>query len=164
MIDLKEIKNKIIKKENFYFLAIILFLFGIDRLSKIEIIKNFSDGSVYLNDFLNLDLVWNTGIGFGLLSSNSTIFYNSISLLIGVIILFLLFLIISANNFDKFVFSLITGGAIGNFYDRIYFQAVPDFIDLHFENLHWFTFNLADIFITVGIIIYICKGFTEKNV
>ena len=162
MIDLK--KNKIIKKENFYFLAIILFIFGIDRLSKIEIIKNFSDGSVYLNDFLNLDLVWNTGIGFGLLSSNSTIFYNSISLLIGVIILFLLFLIISANNFDKFVFSLITGGAIGNFYDRIYFQAVPDFIDLHFENLHWFTFNLADIFITVGIIIYICKGFTEKNV
>ena len=160
MIDLKEIKNKIIKKENFYFLAIILFIFGIDRLSKIEIIKNFSDGSVYLNDFLNLDLVWNTGIGFGLLSSNSTIFYNSISLLIGVIILFLLFLIISANNFDKFVFSLITGGAIGNFYDRIYFQAVPDFIDLHFENLHWFTFNLADIFITVGIIIYICKGFT----
>ena len=111
-----------------------------------------------------MDLVWNTGIGFGLLSSNSTIFYNSISLLIGVIILFLLFLIISANNFDKFVFSLITGGAIGNFYDRIYFQAVPDFIDLHFENLHWFTFNLADIFITVGIIIYICKGFTEKNV
>ena len=164
MIDLKEIKNKIIKKENFYFLAIILFIFGIDRLSKIEIIKNFSDGSVYLTDFLNLDLVWNTGIGFGLLSSNSTIFYNSISLLIGVIILFLLFLIISANNFDKFVFSLITGGAIGNFYDRIYFQAVPDFIDLHFENLHWFTFNLADIFITVGIIIYICKGFTEKNV
>ena len=164
MIDLKEIKNKIIKKENFYFLAIILFIFGIDRLSKIEIIKNFSDGSFYLNDFLNLDLVWNTGIGFGLLSSNSTIFYNSISLLIGVIILFLLFLIISANNFDKFVFSLITGGAIGNFYDRIYFQAVPDFIDLHFENLHWFTFNLADIFITVGIIIYICKGFTEKNV
>ena len=164
MIDLKEIKNKIIKKENFYFLAIILFIFGIDRLSKMEIIKNFSDGSVYLNDFLNLDLVWNTGIGFGLLSSNSTIFYNSISLLIGVIILFLLFLIISANNFDKFVFSLITGGAIGNFYDRIYFQAVPDFIDLHFENLHWFTFNLADIFITVGIIIYICKGFTEKNV
>tara|TARA_B000000557_G_scaffold235427_1_gene211159 strand:- start:449 stop:943 length:495 start_codon:yes stop_codon:yes gene_type:complete len=164
LIDLKEIKNKIIKKENFYFLAIILFIFGIDRLSKIEIIKNFSDGSVYLNDFLNLDLVWNTGIGFGLLSSNSTIFYNSISLLIGVIILFLLFLIISANNFDKFVFSLITGGAIGNFYDRIYFQAVPDFIDLHFENLHWFTFNLADIFITVGIIIYICKGFTEKNV
>ena len=164
MIDLKEIKNKIIKKENFYFLAIILFIFGIDRLSKIEIIKNFSDGSVYLNDFLNLDLVWNTGIGFGLLSSNSTIFYHSISLLIGVIILFLLFLIISANNFDKFVFSLITGGAIGNFYDRIYFQAVPDFIDLHFENLHWFTFNLADIFITVGIIIYICKGFTEKNV
>ena len=164
MIDLKERKNKIIKKENFYFLAIILFIFGIDRLSKIEIIKNFSDGSVYLNDFLNLDLVWNTGIGFGLLSSNSTIFYNSISLLIGVIILFLLFLIISANNFDKFVFSLITGGAIGNFYDRIYFQAVPDFIDLHFENLHWFTFNLADIFITVGIIIYICKGFTEKNV
>ncbi len=164
MIDLKEIKNKIIKKENFYFLAIILFIFGIDRLSKIEIIKNFSDGSVYLNDFLNLDLVWNTGIGFGLLSSNSTIFYHSISLLIGFIILFLLFLIISANNFDKFVFSLITGGAIGNFYDRIYFQAVPDFIDLHFENLHWFTFNLADIFITVGIIIYICKGFTEKNV
>ena len=85
MIDLKEIKNKIIKKENLYFLAIIIFIFGLDRYSKIEIINNFSDTSVYLNDFLNFDLIWNTGIGFGLLKSNTALFYNLISTLIGLV-------------------------------------------------------------------------------
>ena len=90
MIDLQEIKNKIIKKENIYSILIILFIFTLDRYSKIQIIKNFSDGSFYLNDFINLDLVWNTGIGFGLFSSGSTFLYNLISLIIGVIILILL--------------------------------------------------------------------------
>ena len=90
MIDLKEIKNKIFKKENFYFLLII-FIFFIDRYSKIEIINNFSDKTFYINDFINLDLVWNTGIGFGLLSSNSDLFYNLITLIIGLVIIFLIF-------------------------------------------------------------------------
>ena len=100
MTDLKQIKNKILEKENFYYLLIIVFIFGIDRYSKNQIINNFSDNSFYFNEFLNLDLVWNTGVGFGLLSSNSAIFYNSISFFIGFIIFCLLFLIISSNNFD----------------------------------------------------------------
>ena len=152
MIDLEEIKNKIIKRENFYLLAIVFFIFGIDRYSKIEIINNFSDTSVYLNDFLNFDLIWNTGIGFGLLKSNTALFYNLISTLIGLVVLILFFLALRSKSFDKIIYSIIIGGALGNFYDRVFYNAVPDFIDIHYGNFHWFTFNIADIFITVGII------------
>ncbi len=158
MISLKEIKNSIFSKENFYFLIIILLTFSIDRYSKIKIINNFSDTRFYLNDFLNLDLLWNTGIGFGLLSLESSIYYNFLSILIGLVIVLLIFVAIKSNKFEKFFFSMIIGGALGNFYDRIYFNAVPDFIDLHYKNFHWFTFNLADIFITIGIIFYIFNG------
>ena len=158
MISLKEIKNNIFNKENFYFLIIILLTFSIDRYSKIKIINNFSDTRFYLNDFLNLDLLWNTGIGFGLLSLESSIYYNFLSILIGLVIVLLIFVGIKSNKFEKFFFSMIIGGALGNFYDRIYFNAVPDFIDLHYKNFHWFTFNLADIFITIGIIFYIFNG------
>ncbi len=158
MISLKDIKNNIFKKENFYFLIIIILTFSIDRYSKIKIINNFSDTRFYLNDFLNLDLLWNTGIGFGLLSLESSIYYNFLSILIGLVIVLLIFVGIKSNKFEKFFFSMIIGGALGNFYDRIYFNAVPDFIDLHYKNFHWFTFNLADIFITIGIIFYIFNG------
>ena len=162
MIDLKEIKNKILKKENFYFLTIILFIFGIDRYSKIEIINNFSDTSVYLNDFLNFDLIWNTGIGFGLLSFDSSMIYNFISIMISLVIFFLFYFMIKSSKVDKLIFSMIIGGALGNLYDRINYSAVPDFIDLHYKNFHWFTFNVADIFITLGILVYLVMGF-KKN-
>ena len=112
MIDLKEIKNNILKKENCYFLAIILFIFGLDRYSKIEIINNFSDTSVYLNDFLNFDLIWNTGIGFGLLKSNTALFYNLISTLIGLVVIILFFLALRSKSFDKIIYSIIIGGAL----------------------------------------------------
>ena len=163
MIDLKEIKNKILKKENFYFLAIILFIFSIDRYSKIEIINNFSDTSVYLNDFLNFDLIWNTGIGFGLLKSNTALFYNLISILIGLVVIILFFLALRSKSFDKIIYSIIIGGALGNFYDRVFYNAVPDFIDIHYKNFHWFTFNIADIFITVGIFALIIYDFFKIN-
>ena len=127
------------------------------------IIKDFSDQKFFLNDFLNLDLIWNTGIGFGLLASNSSMFYNFITFLIGAIILTLLYIVINSKNLDKIIFSIIIGGALGNFYDRLVFKAVPDFIDLHYNNFHWFIFNIADIFITLGIIVFITKGFFEKN-
>ena len=163
MIDLREIKNTILKKENFYFLAIIFFIFGIDRYSKIEIINNFSDTSVYLNDFLNFDLIWNTGIGFGLLKSNTALFYNLISILIGLVVIILFFLALRSKSFDKIIYSIIIGGALGNFYDRVFYNAVPDFIDIHYRNFHWFTFNIADIFITVGIIALIIYDFFKIN-
>ncbi len=163
MIELREIKNKIIKKENFYFLAIIFFIFGLDRYSKIEIINNFSDTSVYLNDFLNFDLIWNTGIGFGLLKSNTALFYNLISTLIGLVVIILFFLALRSKSFDKIIYSIIIGGALGNFYDRVFYNAVPDFIDIHYRNFHWFTFNIADIFITLGIIALIIYDFFKIN-
>tara|TARA_B100000282_G_C31541363_1_gene403152 strand:+ start:73 stop:570 length:498 start_codon:yes stop_codon:yes gene_type:complete len=163
LISLKEIKNNIFKKENFFSLVIILVIFGLDRYSKTIIIKDFNETIFYVNDFLNFDLIWNTGIGFGLLSFNSTFFYNLISGIIATVIIFLIILGINSDKFDKISFSIIIGGAIGNFYDRIYFKAVPDFIDFHYENIHWFTFNLADIFITTGIIAFIIKGFLLKS-
>tara|TARA_B100001248_G_scaffold180413_1_gene137238 strand:+ start:787 stop:1284 length:498 start_codon:yes stop_codon:yes gene_type:complete len=163
LISLKEIKNNIFKKENFFSLVIILVIFGLDRYSKTIIIKDFNETIFYVNDFLNFDLIWNTGIGFGLFSFNSTFFYNLISGIIATVIIFLIILGINSDKFDKISFSIIIGGAIGNFYDRIYFKAVPDFIDFHYENIHWFTFNLADIFITTGIIAFIIKGFLLKS-
>ena len=163
MIDLKEIKNNILKKENCYLLAIILLIFGLDRYSKIEIINNFSDTSVYLNDFLNFDLIWNTGIGFGLLKSNTALFYNLISILIGLVVIILFFLALRSKSFDKIIYSIIIGGALGNFYDRVFYNAVPDFIDIHYRNFHWFTFNIADIFITLGIIALIIYDFFKIN-
>ena len=119
---------------------------------------NFSDSTFYYNDFLNFDLVWNTGIGFGLLSSDSILFYNLISGLIALVIFFLLVTAFNSVKIDKLILSIIIGGALGNFYDRIIYQAVPDFIDLHYENFHWFTFNVADIFITIGIILFLTNG------
>ncbi len=163
MTDLKEIKKKVIKIENFYFLLIILLIFSIDRYSKIEIIKNYSNQAFYLNSFINFDLIWNTGIGFGILSSSSSLIYNFISLLIFGVIVLLGYYYFQSDKFEKFIFSLIIGGAIGNFYDRFFFNAVPDFIDFHIGNFHWFTFNLADVFITFGIIAFFIKGFFIKN-
>ena len=163
MINLKEIINKFFKKENFYFLILLLIIFSIDRFSKIKIIADFSDDIFFINEFLNFDLVWNTGIGFGLLSFNSSLYYNLISLLIFAVVLFLIFIGLKSDKFDKTIFSVIIGGALGNFYDRITFKAVPDFIDLHYGNFHWFTFNVADIFITIGIICFILKEFFVKS-
>ena len=163
MIAIKEIKKEIFKKENFYYLIIIIFIFSIDRYSKIEIINNFSDTSFYLNNFLNFDLLWNTGIGFGLLSSSTPLLYNLISTIIALVIIFLIIIGIKSDKFDKTVFSVIIGGALGNFYDRIYYKAVPDFIDLHYNDFHWFTFNVADVFISMGIIVYLFLGVFKKK-
>ena len=98
-----------------------------------------------------------------MLSSNSSLFYNFITSIIGLVIVFLFYIVINSRTFDSVVFSIIIGGALGNFYDRLILNAVPDFIDIHYKNFHWFTFNIADIFITVGIMAYIIKGFFEKK-
>ena len=158
-----EKKNIFIKKENIFFLFFIILIFSIDRLTK-DKIANSPDQNVYfLNEFINFDLIWNIGIGFGLLSSSSYLFYNLVSTLIGLVILILIYIFLTANKSEKFIYSLIIGGALGNFYDRLVYKAVPDFIDLHYENFHWFTFNLADIFITLGIITFIAKDFFVKS-
>ena len=163
MIDLKEIRNKIFTKNNLYFLCVILIIFFLDRYTKLLILNNFNENSYYLNDFLNLDLIWNIGIGFGLLSTKSSLFYNLVTILIGIVILLVCYFFIISNKIDKLIFSLIIGGALGNFFDRILYKAVPDFVDLHYNNFHWFTFNVADIFITIGILVFIIRGFWVKN-
>ncbi len=164
MIDLKEIKNKIITKNNLYCFCAILIIFFLDRYTKVFILNNFTENTYYLNDYINLDLVWNTGIGFGLMSFDNQIFYNLISAIIALVIIFLLFYAIKSKRLEKFSFSIIIGGALGNFYDRISYNAVPDFIDIHYKNFHWFTFNFADIFITMGIIIYLFSGLNKKEI
>ena len=157
MIDPKEIKNKIITKNNLYCFCAILIIFFLDRYTKVFILNNFTENTYYLNNYMNFDLVWNTGIGFGLLQVESSFVYNLISFLIGIVILILIFVSLYSKKFEKVIFALIAGGAFGNFYDRITYKAVPDFIDIHYGNFHWFTFNVADIFITFGIIIYLVK-------
>ena len=154
------IKNKILVKSNLIPLILTLAIFLLDRFSKIKILEHNLDGStLFINDYLNYTLVWNTGIGFGLFSLDANIFYHLISLLIFLIIIVLVYLLIKSNFLDKIFFSLILGGAIGNFYDRIVYFAVPDFIDIHYNDYHWFTFNIADIFISIGIILLLTKDF-----
>ena len=163
MIDLKEIKNKIITKNNLYCLTVISVIFFLDRYSKLFILENFSEDTYYFNDYINLDLVWNIGIGFGLFSSNSSSLYNLMSLIIGSVIIILIYVGLMSEKFDKLIYSIIIGGALGNFYDRLSYKAVPDFIDIHYNNFHWFTFNIADIFITIGILFFIIKNYLKKN-
>ena len=163
MIDLKEIKNKIATKNNLYCLIVILIIFFLDRYTKLLILNNFSENTYYLNDYINLDLIWNIGIGFGFLSTDSFLIYNLITLLIGLVILSLFYFLVLSEIIDKLIYSVIIGGALGNFYDRLVYNAVPDFIDIHYKNFHWFTFNVADIFITIGILIFILRSFFVKN-
>jgi signal peptidase II len=154
----KNLSKKIFSKDKIVSIAIIIFVFIADRLSKISVIeKQINNNSHYVNDYLNFDLVWNTGIGFGLFSQNANIYYHGISFLIFFVIVFLSYLISRSDSADKVLLSLILGGALGNFYDRIFYFAVPDFIDIHVNDYHWFTFNIADIFITIGIILLIGK-------
>ena len=153
-------KNKIkIQKIDIYSFIIISLIFVSDRLSKIYAIKLIeSEGrEIFLFDFLNITLNWNTGIGFGLLSFDGSIFYHTISFLILMIIIYLIYLMVMSDNLGKIIFSIIIGGASGNLYDRLTYFAVPDFIDFHINNFHWFTFNFADIFISIGIFAMIIR-------
>ena len=146
--------SKILLKKVSLNLTAISTIFLIDRLTKLYILKlaeieNSVD--IYLTSYLNLYLIWNKGIAFGLLSMNESIIYNTITLIIGIIIIAILFMLWRNDNIQRYFLVLIVGGALGNFYDRIIYTAVPDFIDLHFKGFHWFVFNVADIFITVGV-------------
>ena len=159
----KNKKDDIFKKENIYFLIIIFMVFFLDRISKIKILANFGESVYFVNDYLNFDLIWNIGIGFGIMSTNSSVIYNLITFTIGFIILFLLYIFLISQKLEKISYSIIIGGALGNFYDRLVFNAVPDFIDIHYKNFHWFTFNVADIFISIGILFFILSNWFVKN-
>jgi signal peptidase II len=147
-------------------LIIISVIFLVDRISKIYILKiaeleNTVD--IYLTPYLNLYLIWNKGIAFGLLTFDENIVYNIISLIIATVTIVILVLIIRSNGVKMYALISVLGGALGNLFDRIYYSAVPDFIDFHINNFHWFIFNVADIFITLGIICLIYAEIFNKN-
>ena len=160
---LSEILKIALKKENIYSILLVFLIFAFDRYSKFIIINKFNENILYINNFINFDLIWNTGIGFGLLSSNSILFYNFITIFIIFVVIILFYIVFKGDNNEKFILSLVIGGAIGNLYDRVSYNAVPDFIDLHYGNFHWFTFNVADIFITLGITVFIMVGIFKKD-
>ena len=153
-------------KKNIFYFIIVFVVFLIDRISKILIV-NFSEeirnNEIYQSKFLNFQLIWNEGLAFGLLSFENDFIYHSISLLITLIILILIIMLIKSKNVEKIGFALISGGAIGNLFDRIMFKSVPDFIDFHVNNFHWFIFNIADIFITIGVLWLILAEFFVKK-
>ncbi len=146
---------KFTKNSFFLKLSIILIIFIIDRVSKNYVLNIFNEtqlNEIYLSKFVNIYFIWNEGIAFGLLNFDNQLFYNFISTLIAAISLIILYLVFKKNNYSGYFFAMILGGSLGNFYDRIKFSAVPDFIDLHYNGFHWFIFNIADIFITIGVI------------
>ena len=153
--------NKLFFKKIFIYFGIILFIFLADRISKLYILSVLEDlgfVDISINSYINLILVWNTGIGFGLLSFGQSDIYNIMTILIALINLFIVYLIIKSKDNSAYFFLIILGGSLGNLFDRIYYSAVPDFIDISYMGYHWFVFNVADIFISLGII---CLIFAE---
>ena len=164
--------NSLNLKKITFNLSIVILVFLLDRISKIYIL-NFADANgnvdIYLNSFTNLILVWNTGIGFGLLSFEQSLIYNLITLLILIINLIIIYFIIKTKDYRVYFFLIILGGSLGNLFDRVYYSAVPDFIDINYQGFHWFVFNIADIFISLGIIclitseLFLKKEFINKT-
>ena len=161
--------KKQFSKKVIIYLLIISFAFFLDRISKIYIL-NLAESSgavnISLTSFLNFILVWNTGIGFGLLSFDGSTMYNFITILIVIVNLIIIYLMLTSNDIRGYLFSIILGGSLGNLFDRLYYSAVPDFIDFNYNNYHWFVFNVADIFISVGIIclIFVELFFNKSNI
>ena len=147
-------------------IIIILAIFFLDRFTKIYLL-NLQEGGTdidfYITSFLNFYLVWNTGIGFGLASMETNIYYHALTAIIAIINIGLIFFLIKSKSYYAYLIALIIGGSLGNLFDRIYYYAVPDFIDLHLGNFHWFIFNVADIFITIGIIGLILVELLKKE-
>jgi signal peptidase II len=142
--------------KNFYIsFSLVILIYLLDRLTKIFVIqldKNNVGSDIFNSTYLNIELIWNKGIAFGLFSFNETYLYNILTLIITIIIFTLIFMSLKSEGLKKYLLLMITGGALGNLHDRIFSKAVPDFIDLHVNNFHWFIFNVSDIFITLGVI------------
>jgi len=157
---------KNIKKFFYISLIIPIFIFILDRISKVYVInlsKSALDKELFSSKFLNITLIWNEGIAFGLFSFNQDYFYNLLTLIILFVVFFVLMMVIKNKGNQKYALLMILGGAIGNLYDRVFFKAVPDFIDFHIGEFHWFVFNVADIFICLGVFFMILSEFIGNN-
>ena len=157
--------------KNFYIsFSIVALIYFLDRLSKIYVIqldKNNLGSDIFNSAYLNIVLIWNKGIAFGLFSFDESHLYNILSLIISIIVVILVIMSLKSHGFKRYSLIMIIGGALGNLHDRIFFNAVPDFIDFHVGNFHWFIFNVSDIFITLGvismIILELADNKTEKQ-
>jgi len=158
--------KKFFNKKFYLNLSIVLIIFFFDRITKKIIIslsqENFGQ-PIFTSEYLNISLVWNQGIAFGLFSFSESYTYNILTILITLVVFIIFYMIIKNDGFKKFSLIMIVGGALGNLYDRIFFSAVPDFFDFHVGNFHWFIFNIADIFITIGVIFMILFEFIDNN-
>ena len=144
----------------------ILLIFLVDRISKVLIIRlsnTTENQEIIVSKFLSLNLIWNKGIAFGIFSFDEKFFYNILTMIIIIVTLVVFWLMVKAENLEKYGFMIIFSGSLGNVYDRLVYSSVPDFIDFHFENFHWFTFNVADIFITTGVVLLILNEFNFKK-
>ena len=147
-------------------ISLTLLIFLIDRISKIYVInlnKNFSGSEIFSSKFLNIYLIWNEGIAFGLFSSNENNIYNILTLFIIFVIIIIFYMITQSQGLQKYSLLMILGGALGNVFDRILYKSVPDFIDFHINEFHWFIFNVSDIFITIGVICMILTELIASN-
>ena len=157
----------LINTKTFYInLIIVLLIFILDRFAKIYVIyldKLNSGSEIFSSKFLNIYLIWNEGIAFGLFSFDEKNLYNYLTIFIFIIVVLIFFWIIKSKGIQKYALLMIFGGAIGNLFDRIIYRAVPDFIDLHINNFHWFIFNIADIFISIGVFLMILSEFIVKD-
>lgn len=155
-----------INKKFYINIFIILIIFLLDRLTKIIVVnlveKNFGN-QIFSSKYLNIDLIWNQGIAFGLFSFDEILTYNILTAIIAAVILIVFIMILKNDGFKRFLLLLIMGGALGNLYDRVFFSSVPDFIDFHVGNFHWFSFNVADIFISIGVFFMILIEFIDIN-
>ena len=154
--------------KNFYIsFSIVALIYFLDRISKVYVIqldKNNLGSDIFNSSYLNIVLIWNKGIAFGLLSFSESYLYNIISLIIAAIIFVLIMMSLKSQGFRRYSLLIIVGGALGNLHDRFFFNAVPDFIDFHIGNFHWFIFNVSDIFITLGVIsMIVLELFDNKN-
>ena len=163
----KKIMNKTKLKIFFLNFIILITIFLIDRISKFYVLKLAEvEGSVdiYITPHLNLFLIWNKGVAFGLFAANGSMIYNAITVMIAFIVIVILFMMWKNDNIQRYFLALVAGGALGNFYDRVVYTAVPDFIDLHFQGFHWFVFNVADIFISIGVFCLIFVEVFNNNI
>ena len=147
-----------LKKSFFINLFIIIIIFSLDRISKFYVILNSESNlspSLFTSKFLSINLIWNEGIAFGLLSFDQKLYYNLLTVVILIITAIILWMVSRSNGIEKIAFLIVLGGSLGNIFDRVLYKSVPDFIDFHINNFHWFIFNVADIFITLGVILLI---------
>ena len=160
--------SKFLTKQFYINLSVVFLIFIFDRLSKIYVLfkdEKSLEPNLFSSEFLNISLIWNSGIAFGFFSFKEKYLYNIITIIICLVIMVLIILVSKAEKFKKYSYLMVLGGALGNLYDRIVYMSVPDFIDIHFNGFHWFIFNIADIFITLGVICLIYdEVFSEKKV